>query len=742
MSAPELNLSQFIHLSLEMDNYLQLQTEENDDKKIKNLFIRSFESKTDHFTTKQEKGWLARTWDRFTSLFSRKTVTPYSLEKNLKYLQERLRDMDTTYTLSEQDVQHLKEKFNGNVSDAIQTFVSNLEKIVQIKIPDKSISRKQALLIQVEEVKRLSTRLVERLKSNTSKPIVKFFQEDLKGIEASIRNTAADWKKIAQKPKMKEELYTKYLDKAERIRERLLKKSIEVLQKFQDAGLTKEDFEKSGLVETMSTISENIEQTLSSIRKFDQSKKEDIFLKKFDTTAKNYERDLRAAKSFTEAYKTAAEMIASLVAMRDLAGNREIFPTEKQRAQLNQKMNERVQKFNETFFKKCSDIVASINKELDGLGQDCQKATPQDLAKLYATVAQHALAIDGIQKTVEGECGKLVPKSSRTALQTHISLAQSRLHTAIEILNKKLLSKKSTATKAPQENIHIEGGTGEMHAYVGKVEQGAHVVINITKQAGMPGMPEIASMLTNVLGMKAAAPILSGIMGAQGIGTIAQALLQETVTPTPQISTAMKAAGCFMSYGPTALYQAYYLYQGGFGLAAALAGGGALAIAPVCITGAALYAIPNKYKEAIRPWVRTIADMVVLNYGAAAIGFLNRQFSAKAPIATQQPEKIEAPQEVLQQAEVPDIGAKPSGEGEAAVLKIAGAPFVEKPKSASTQPQKPNYTEEEIDRFIHMNSKALTAAASNDLNAYIASSTMDAMKMMLGPLAKAMLKPI
>ena len=69
MSVPEMNFSQLIGLSLEMDNYLELQKEGSEKTKIQNLIIRSFESPTDHFTVKQEKGWFARTWDRFTALF-------------------------------------------------------------------------------------------------------------------------------------------------------------------------------------------------------------------------------------------------------------------------------------------------------------------------------------------------------------------------------------------------------------------------------------------------------------------------------------------------------------------------------------------------------------------------------------------------------------------------------------------------------------------------------------------------
>ena len=428
----------------------------------------------------------------FERSLSKQKVTPYSLEKNLKYLQERLRDMDTSYTLNDNQMQQLKEKFHGNVSEAIETFVARLGNIIDTRIKDKSISRKQALKIQVKEVERLSQKLLDKFKSKTMEPIKTIFQTELQGIETAIQNTTQDWKKVSKNPKMSQELYTQYLDKTERIRNNLMKKSMEILQKFQDAGLTQQDFEKSGLVEQITKISESIEKTLSSIQKFDQSKKEAVFLTKLDKTAANYERDLRAAKSFEQVYKTGTEMITSLLTIRDLAANTDIFLTEKKRAQFNQKINDRVQKFNETFFQKCTQIVTSINKELDGID------TSQDLAKLYAQIAQHSIAIDGMKNTLEGPLGGSIPKQSRIALKSQIDLAQNRLKTLMTVLNNKLKERIQTTPTAPKENISVVGGAGDdnMQANIGKIEQGAHVVINITKQAGMPGMPEIANLLS------------------------------------------------------------------------------------------------------------------------------------------------------------------------------------------------------------------------------------------------------
>ena len=237
------------------------------------------------------------------------------------------------------------------------------------------------------------------------------------------------------------------------------------------------------------------------------------------------------------------------------------------------------------------------------------------------------------------------------------------------------------------------------------------------------------ALLTKVLG-NGAAPVLAGIMQAQGIGNIAQALLQQTVAPTPQISTARKVAGCFMSFGPTALYQAYYLWQGGQGISlmAALAGGGALAVAPALLAGAILYAVPDKHKDAMRPWVKTIAELAVFQFGANAVNWLHRQISppVAAPVAQAAPV---AEQPKAAPEEIPAIGAAPVLEG-GAPAKIAGQPFVEIP--TPVQPpkvEKPPLTEADIDKFIQTHSMSLLAAGKNDFGP-IATAALGSMSLL------------
>ena len=157
------DFSKLVNLSLEMNKLVN----PSDKKKkipITDIFIRSFES-PQSFTVKEKgiKAWFSRGLDRLKSFF--KEVTPYSLDKNLDYIEKLMSKIQfpKMEQLRPDQLRRIEDDFKGDARKVIDTFVSRLSTIVQNMNSGK---KKIALEKRIDSIQNAATILKDNLKSN------------------------------------------------------------------------------------------------------------------------------------------------------------------------------------------------------------------------------------------------------------------------------------------------------------------------------------------------------------------------------------------------------------------------------------------------------------------------------------------------------------------------------------------------------------------------------------------------